>query len=225
MVNLGRSIATTLLKDTETRLIIPSKEQLFLGLVGGITTNIVGALRTDNVTTEGLVQAGINSLLQGPLLTLGVTEISVGGKLILAKTKGIGSVGSILHILGSDNEEIKLKFTTKLFPGPMGSILKKMLKLTLDSADLVYVVDDLLAVAPCILLDYHIKKVGKLKTAIMGELILEGLPVSVGIGGFKGAALTGLTAIAPSVLSNTTSQLAQPFKWMGDILSEKRNRG
>ena len=222
----GRYVASALFKDNETRLLIPSKEVIIGGFLAGAAANLtqIYADDTGGEIGSGALQTLIRSVLTGPLLTLGVTKIRVKGKMVLPRTKGIGSVGQIIHLMGSENEKLSLEFTTDRFPGPIASILHDMIKITLESADLVYVVDDLMAVAPCILIDYDLYKIGKLRSAIVGELKFEVLNI-LGVTGLSKLGVTFLTALTGSAISNTISELSQPFKWMGTVIQQKKSRG
>lgn len=221
-----RYTANALLRDTETRLIIPSKEIIVGGALTGLATQLLSNADLEDLgftSTRGMLDTLLRSVLTGPLLTLGVTEIRIRGKMVLPKTKGIGSVGQIIHLMGSENERLNLKFTTDRFPGPMASILRKMLKITLDNADLVYVVDDLLAVAPCLLVDYDLHKTGQLKSAIIGDLKLEVLNTK-GFSGLRGIGFTFLSTLSITAVSNMITELSQPFKWMGELVRERANK-
>lgn len=219
-----RFTANTLLQDNETRLLIPSNEVIFGGLLAGGLTQILNNINLDAATTKrGVVENILQATLSGPLLTLGVTDIRIRGKMVLPRTKGIGAVGQIIHLMGSENEKLTLKFTTDRFPGAMSAILRKLIKITLEQADMVYVVDDLLAVAPCILIDYDLQKVGQLKSAIVGELKLEVLNTGSNFG-LKAMTFTFLSTLGLSAINNTISDLSQPFKWMGEFVKSKSSR-
>jgi hypothetical protein len=183
-------------KDTETRIIIRSDN------IGGVTKDVV----------ERIIKSGF--------LTLSVTDIKVRGEHVMPKSKGIGSIGEIIHIMGSRNEAITLNFTTDLFPGAFSGLLKYIVQATLQSAEVVYVIDDLLIASSCLIKTYELSKVGRLKSAVIGSLVLEVLPVDTfGMGSGNLAFLAaGRQALTTSAISNVVSALPINFRWMTDYL-------
>jgi len=203
-------------KDTETRIIIPTKVRQFM------TAGAMAAL-ANTITEETLdtvLKDVVERIIGSGFLTLSVTEIKIRGEHVMPKSKGIGSIGEIIHVMGTRNEAITLNFTTDLFPGAFSGIFKYIIQATLQSADVVYVIDDLLIASSCLLKTYELSKVGRLKSAIIGSLVLEVLPVDTfGLGSGN---LSFVTAARQALTSNAINNLATAIpinmRWLLDYL-------
>ena len=81
-------------------------------------------------------------------------------------------------------------------------------------------IDDLVISAACLLKSYELKKVGRLKTAVIGTMVLEVLPVDTfGLGsGTFGFVRTVLLALGTKAVSNTLGALHTTFRWMTDFI-------
>lgn len=204
-------------RDSETRLIIPASIMRNFSL--GVMASIPGIV--DNTYGTGTALKDVlERIFAGGFLTLSVTEIIIKGEMVMPKSKGIGSIGEIIHIMGARNENITLNFTTDKFPGAFAGALKYIIQSTLQSADVIYVIDDLLVAAPTLLRTYELKKTGRLKSAIVGTMVLEALPVdNFGLGGkvtsFKNAVLLALSVNA---VNNVTTVIPTGFRWMVDFI-------
>ena len=224
--NINRAFQSSLIKDSETKLIVPTNRQLITGLVAGAATTLAQTISGEISNANSgvsLAASTLSNIVNTTLMALGVTSIEVGGQAVIAKTKGIGSIGEIIHLMGSKNEELRLEFTTDLYPGALANLLKRTISSVLDNADIVYVVDELLTVAPCLIETYKLRKVGKLKTAIQGELKFIMLRVKeyTGIGSFLAV---GLGSVAVGSINNMITALPQEFKWMGEVTKQKKQK-
>ncbi len=220
--NFGRNYFAKLAgmgaSDSETKLIVPAKIAKLFSL--GTILSLPGIV--DNYHPTGTSLKGIvEKIITSSFLTLNITEIVVKGEHVMPTSKGIGSIGEIIHVMGARNEKITLNFTTDSFPGSFSGVLKVIIQSILQSADVLYVIDDLIISAACLLKSYELKKVGRLKTAVIGTMVLEVLPVDTfGLGGkVSSFAAVVLTALATTAVSNTVSALPTTFRWMADFLT------
>jgi hypothetical protein len=147
----------------------------------------------------------------------------VRGEHVMPKSKGIGSIGEIIHVMGAKNENITLNFTTDKFPGVFSGALKYLIQAMLQNADVIYVVDDLLVASACLLRTYELKKVGRLKSAVVGTLVLEVLPTETfGLGGQTASTLLIVrNALAANAINNILSEIPVWGRWMTDYFVNK----
>ena len=193
-----------LFRDTETRLVIPNLKIAALNAVTNIASSYVtnpsrnngrffigGKNDTDNFgfkdpssdafgdgvfsSFDSFVTGMMTRLIDLTTVGLGVTKISTGQEYVMPFSKGIGSTGEVIHLLGAKNEMINLEFTTERYPGRMGYILRVMLQHVLQEAQVVYLVDDLFLATPCLIKKTKLSKEGVYRGAVMGELELVSL--------------------------------------------------
>jgi len=214
--NYSYKLTSMATRDTETRIIIPSKiKQLF---AAGAMTRLANTLPGQELGS--VARDVVERIIKSGFLTLSVTEIRVRGEHVMPKSKGIGSIGEIIHVMGSRNEAITLNFTTDMFPGAFSGLLKYIVQATLQSAEVVYVIDDLLIASSCLLRTYELSKVGRLKSAIIGTLVLEVLPVDTfGEGSeYLSFGVATRQALTNTIVSNLATSLPVTFRWMTDFL-------
>lgn len=177
-----------LFRDGETRIFIPDLNIIATDLV----TNIVSSYITDPVkNSNGFFSfndrfndpinwdSGVKRLIEFVMDTLflgiGVTEIKTFQEYVMPFSKGIGSTGEVIHLLGAKNELINLEFTTDRYPGKLGYVLRTIIKKILETAQVVYLVDDLFLTTPCLIKKVEMSKKGLYRGAVIGELELVSL--------------------------------------------------
>lgn len=168
-----------IMKDWRTRLYIPQSTQDIskLALLAEMQGILTGRLMNSTDITSGAIEASktllanlITYIVTAPFLVLGVTKIIFSNEHVIPTTKGIGSSGEILHLLGVKNEQITLNFTTNKYPSVFGMFLREIIAKTLREASLVYIIDEMVGVIPCIMKSYNIGKTAQLTGAIQGAL-------------------------------------------------------
>jgi hypothetical protein len=213
---------STLTRDTETRMIVPIKEVVLGGMIAGALEQMHKLARDRGSNSWADVAGGLTYSLTGGMLTLGVTEIAVRGKVVRPKTKGLGTVGEILHAMGSENERIAIEFVTERFPGALQNVLRNIIRHALEQNVVIYVIDQMLAVVPTLVNSYTLEVRGKHKIIILGSIELEVLPlpkINLSTTLLSGA----LISIASSTVSNLLTAVPQEFKWVGRFVKEKKN--
>lgn len=197
--------ASRLFRDSETRLVIPNLKVTALNAITNIASSYVtnpsrkGSGRfftykndddwklgtqdpTANAFGVGLFSS-FDSFITGMLariiniatIGLGVTKIQTSQEYTMPFSKGIGSTGEVIHLLGAKNEMINLEFTTEKYPGRLAYVLRGMLQYILEEAQVVYLVDDLFLATPCLVRKTKLSKEGLYRGAVMGELELVSL--------------------------------------------------
>lgn len=178
-------------RDDVTRLVVPNINIIKIDAI----TNILSSYITNptrgshgffspkdkfgNNPFTGGVDAGIMSLMtriiDALVIGLGVTKIETSQEYTMPMSKGIGSTGEVIHLLGAKNEMINIEFTTDRYPGRLGYILRTLLQKILESTQVIYLVDDLFLATPCLVKKIKLSKQGNYRGAIMGELELVSL--------------------------------------------------
>jgi hypothetical protein len=205
-------------QDSETRLIVPGK------ITRTFTLNYFAALPgLASGTKSNVFKDILERIVTSGFLSLSVTDVMVRGEHVMPKSKGIGSIGEIIHVMGAKNENITLNFTTDKFPGVFSGALKYLIQAMLQNADVIYVVDDLLVASACLLRTYELKKVGRLKSAVVGTLVLEVLPTETfGLGGQTASTLLIVrNALAANAINNILSEIPVWGRWMTDYFVNK----
>jgi len=216
--NITRSLASAVIDDSPTRLIIPTKQALVTGLIGGITSSIRDQLEGSTIGSS--IESLLSTTLNTTLLDIGVTGIEIEGNMINPRSKGIGSIGEVMFLMGSELEDLTIEFATERFPGPASHLLYRLIRDSLDYADIVYIVDDMVGVAPCIITKYKIKKVGKIKHIVKGRLTFAILRTK-DFSGLQGAIQSGLLSLTASAISNLFTDLPHEFSWLAEVLRQK----
>ena len=174
-LNNRHLLNSILLKDWKTRLFIPQEWQQIAKL--GLTSEFQGLLTGRNSKAGDLTGAssitetiseGISAAANAPFLILGVTAISFSNEHVMPTTKGIGSTGEIIHLLGTKNEQITIKFTTNKYPSVMGMYFREIIVRTLEQASIVYLIDEMVGSKPLLLKSYKLNKVANVNGAISG---------------------------------------------------------
>lgn len=184
-----------LFRDGKTRLVIPNLELTIIDAA----TNIVSSFVTNPQRTRsgdwfsnspfskkdpdlnffqkfGKGMSGfVESIADLLTVGLGVTKIETSQDYVMPFSKGIGSTGETIHLLGARNEIINLQFTTDRYPGRMGSIIRGILQKTMEIAQVVYLIDDLFLATPCLIRKTRLSKEANYRGAIMGSLELVSL--------------------------------------------------
>jgi hypothetical protein len=218
------SVLAPFIKDSETRIVIPTR----MAILTQAITKLAKDLSSDTLTLPSAWQtyvANIGQLLLATanmfFFTLGVTAIEIEGKRSIAKTKGIGSIGEIIHLTGSYNEILNVEFETSQYPGALGYAFLEILRVVLEQNDIIYIVDDFLSVAPCLVNKYSLRKIGSLKGTIIGQMELEILTVKRGI--IPPVNLYGVS-ITTTAFSNLLTSLPTSMKWMAELGRQIANR-
>lgn len=159
-----------MIRDGIPRLIITDLN----AIVSQTLTNII-ASAIELGDQNGAIFA--QNMLRSGIYDLKATDVRIRGELIFSKSKGIGSVGEILHIIGSKNEEVQLELTEDRFPGVLGSTLKIMMSKLLSRGSMVILVDDTFLTLTAIIKNYDIHKSGSEDGIITMTVILEILPI------------------------------------------------
>lgn len=210
-----------LFRDGETRLVIPNLKITAMDAIINIASSYVtnpakrgGRFWTAKADSNSF---DFNSTITGILariidivsIGLGVTKIQTVQEYVMPFSKGIGSTGEVIHLLGAKNEMINLSFTTERYPGRMGYVLRAMLQYILEEAQVVYLIDDLFLATPCLIKKTKLSKEGLYRGAIMGELELVSLTTG-------GSFYTDHKGAAKKVSSTVK-------KYKNSILSAKEN--
>ena len=155
-----------LLSDNKTRLLIPTAS--VMGVSGAMTLfqSLLGDVGNDKIGDY------VSSLLSSPFVPLDVVKITANKEFVMPKTKGVGSNGEVLQLVGSRNEKITMHFFSNAFFGALRVVLKKIIEYAMDNAIVVYLVDDLLSVTPALIERYNLENRGMLKGTVVGEITL-----------------------------------------------------
>ncbi len=209
--NLYFKLAGVSASDSSTRLIIPSKiKDLFsLGFMASLP------LLAENVNKR-LLKDVLERVLTSGFLNVSVTKIKIKGEHVMPKSKGIGSIGEIIHLMGTKNELLTLDFATDDFPGAFSGILKKIIQSIVQTAGVVYVLDDLIITNACLIKTYEMEKVGSLRGVIVGQLVMEVLPTDeFTLDNSLGTFIKVTKAVvALRVLNNAIIELPVGLKWL-----------
>lgn len=180
--------ARRLFRDSQTLLVIPNLKitamDAVINIVSSYVTNPIRSSKgfftdkfdknpfssLDNFVT-GLMTRIIDLLTVG----LGVTKLETSQEYTMPFSKGIGSTGEVIHLLGAKNEMINLTFKTDRYPGRLGYVLRAMLQKVLETAQVVYLLDDLFLATPCLIKKTKLSKEGLYRGVVMGELELVSL--------------------------------------------------
>jgi len=173
--NITSTIESILFKDSETRFLIPNK--LSDVFINNVLSQIPDKLE------EGVFEAGATSNLSGlfqdimnlPFLMVSVQDLNFHKEHVIPRSKGIGSIGEVLHFIGPKNEEITASFMTDQYPGILGWFLKKIIFQALNYADIIYIIDEMTLVLPCIVEIADIRKSGEYEGVVQGSLELIAL--------------------------------------------------
>ncbi len=194
-------------RDTETKLVVPN---LKISAINAIT-NIASTYVTNPTRlSQGFfssadkfgnpfedVKSGIKSavtnLVDKLTIGLGVTKIETSQEYTMPFSKGIGSTGEVIHLLGAKNEIINLEFKTDKYPGRLAYSLRGILQKILEDTEVVYLIDDLFLATPCLIRKMKLSKEGIYRGAVMGELELVSLTTG---GGFLDNVLGGSNKIS-----------------------------
>ena len=175
-----------LFRDDKTRLFVPN---LAITATDAIT-NIASSYVTAPYSNQGgffpskfedvdfkdaSLMSSITGIIDSLTIGLGVTKIETSQEYTMPLSKGIGSTGEVIHLLGSKNEIINLEFKTDNYPGRLGFILRSLLQKILETTQVVYLIDDLFLATPCLIRKSKISKEGNYRGAIMGQMELISL--------------------------------------------------
>lgn len=179
---------SNLFKDGKTRLVVPN---VSIAVTNYITTIAASYFehpdqtpqnfftrKTENIDFDdvmSIAKSFITSLIDSLTIGLGVTKIETTQNYVMPFSKGIGSTGEIIHLLGAENELINIVFKTDKYPGRLGYVIKRILQKILEDALVVYVVDDLFLSTPCLIRKMKISKEASYRGAVMGEIELVSL--------------------------------------------------
>lgn len=177
------------LRDGITRLVVPNIEFIATSAITNLASSIVldppsrtsggrffrgSSLFGDSDPKQRLKEI-VNSVIDVLSIGIGVTEIEALNEFVMPMSKGIGSTGEVIHLLGAKNELIRIKFNTDNYPGRLGILFRNLLQKVLEDADVVYLVDDMFVATPCLIKNFSIKKIGDYRGAIMGSMELVSL--------------------------------------------------
>jgi len=175
----NQMFSSYLFKDFQTRLFVPNslgavfKLALISEAQSLLTGEVSNAYQREGLELGSLlttIGSAISELVNAPFLILGVTNISFANEHVIPTTKGIGSYGELIHLLGARNEQISLSFTTGKYPSVFGGFLRKIISQILREAQLVYIIDEMTGYIPTIMKSYKISKTGSMIGAISGTL-------------------------------------------------------
>lgn len=175
-----------LFKDGQTKLVIPNLEIAVTNAITSIvssyvsdpvqtTKNFFGINVNPRIPSNKEIASVVSGILDILIIGLGVTKIEATQDYVMPFSKGIGSTGEVIHLLGARNEMINLEFKTDKYPGRLGYLIKRILQKTLEMAAVVYLIDDLFLATPCLIKKSKIFKDGSYRGAVMGELELVSL--------------------------------------------------
>lgn len=173
-----------LTNDRATRIVVPN----LTFLLGNALTNLASTAINNSDPTEKRIGGFFSKKEDAPVrntvadtirflsntfsVGLGVTEIESINEYVMPMSKGIGSDGEVIHLLGARNEIIKLSFTTDEYGGSLGILFKNLLQKIMNDAILVFLVDDMYTAVPCLIRNFKIKKVAEYQNVIMGDMEL-----------------------------------------------------
>lgn len=173
-------------RDGKTKLVIPNLEiaitTAITNIVSSFVTNPEETSRTyfpSSISPIDFVSKNVSNIVSSILDTLiigfGVTKIETTQDYVMPFSKGIGSTGEVIHLMGAKNEIINLEFKTDRYPGRLGFLFRTIVQKTLQTAGVVYLIDDLFLATPCLIMKSKISKEGSYRGAVMGELQLVSL--------------------------------------------------
>ncbi len=183
---VGKYDLARLFRDDQTRLFIPNLQITVTDALTNLASSFVTAPYSSrnsffpstrkeiNFRDTGLISA-VTSLIDSISIGLGVTKIETSQEYTMPLSKGIGSTGEVIHLLGAKNEIINLEFKTDNYPGRLGYILRSLLQKILETTQVVYLVDDLFLATPCLVRKSRIYKEGNYRGAVMGDIELISL--------------------------------------------------
>ena len=173
-------------KDVQTRLFIPNLQITVADALTNLVSSYVTAPFSSrnsfffnkeaviNFKDKGLISA-VSNIIDVVTLGLGVTKIEASQEYVMPLSKGIGSTGEVIHLLGARNELINIEFKTDNYPGRLGYVLRSLLQTILQTTQVVYLIDDLFLATPCLIRKTRLFKEGNYKGAVMGEIELVSL--------------------------------------------------
>lgn len=169
-LNKNRKLYKTLYSDKKTLLVIPNVQVVMADIVTNfLQGDLIG--RAENVEYD-LLNTFTSSLVSSPFIPLDVVQIGADKEFVISKSKGVGSNGEVLQLVGSRNEEVSLRFFSTEFMGVFKFVLKRMIEYVMDNAITVFVVDDLLSVTPYLITSYSFENRGMLKGTVVGKITL-----------------------------------------------------
>jgi hypothetical protein len=179
---------TQVFRDDQTRLVIPNLQitviDALTNIASSFVTNPLMASSKffptkDEANTWGQVKPRIKDFIAGIIdsltIGLGVTKIETAQEYTMPMSKGIGSTGEVIHLLGARNEIMNLEFTTDRYPGRLGYVLRSIIQKVLETTQIVYLIDDLFLATPCLIRKFKVYKEGNYRGAVMGEVELVSL--------------------------------------------------
>ena len=173
-------------RDVQTRLFIPNLQITVADALTNLVSSYVTAPFSSgnsfffnretivNFKDKGLISA-VSNLIDVVTIGLGVTKIEASQEYVMPLSKGIGSTGEVIHLLGARNELINIEFKTDNYPGRLGYVLKSLIQKILETTQVVYLIDDLFLATPCLIRKTKLYKEGNYKGAVMGEIELISL--------------------------------------------------
>ncbi len=173
-------------RDVQTRLFIPNLQITVADALTNLVSSYVTAPFSSrnsfffnreaevNFQDKGLISA-VSNLIDAVTIGLGVTKIEATQEYTMPLSKGIGSTGEVIHLLGAKNELINIEFKTDNYPGRLGYVLKSILQKILETTQVVYLIDDLFLATPCLIRKSKLSKEGNYRGAVMGEIELISL--------------------------------------------------
>jgi len=179
---VSQALSSYLLKDFRTKIFVPNitSKTLKLSLISQLQSLLTGQIQSsmihavnDDRFKDNFIQSMtrlITTVINSPFLILGVTGINFSNEHVIPTTKGIGSIGEIIHLLGVRNQQISLNFTTNKYPSVFGSFFRKVIEEILEKAYVVYIIDEMTGYMPTILKNYKLGKQGQMIGAISGSL-------------------------------------------------------
>lgn len=186
---------TWLFRDDATRLVIPNFRITAMDAITNIISSYVtNPTRSTNSfftsnnkfgespweNKDASITAVVTSIIDALIIGLGVTKLETAQEYVMPFSKGIGSTGEVIHLLGAKNELINLEFKTDRYPGRLGYVLRAMLQKILETAQVVYLIDDLFLATPCLVRKIKLSKEGIYRGAVMGSLELVSLTTGGG---------------------------------------------
>lgn len=216
-------------RDGTTRLVVPDISITVFNALTSLASSFIENPQNnaatfftkseDNLSTDRIMRFAkdfVNNLLDILTIGLGVTKIETSQDYVMPFSKGIGSTGEIIHLLGARNEIINLEFKTDRYPGRLGYIIKRLLQKIFEDAVVVYVIDDLFLSTPCLIRRMSLSKEGKYRGAVMGELELVSLStgnnfansnfnLKEGLKKFAGVVKAGIKSKAGAILTGAVA--------------------
>lgn len=223
---ITQAFTSYIFKDFKTRLFIPNvlTDVIKLSLLSDIQSLMSGEVISAYVNAgfskadaSFIINKIINEVINSPFLILGVTNITAANDHVIPTTKGIGSYGELIHLLGVRNEQISLTFTTDNYPSIFGSFLRKLIKKILSEAYIVYIIDELTGYMPALMRNYKVSKSGKMIGAISGSLNFINLEKKNS--SLKSAVTQSLKQLGNSKIGNLSNvKYAFPVSvWLGGV--------